>query len=51
MSRAPIIAVIVLVAIVVAVIALSRINTEVPQARVETPVKLQGDAGDAASAR
>lgn len=51
MSRASIIAVVVLVALVAAVIALSRIDTEVPQARVEMPVKLQGAAGDAAPAQ
>lgn len=51
MSRASIIAIVVLVAVIAAVIALSRIDTEVPQARVETPVKLQGAADDAAPAR
>lgn len=51
MSRASIVAVVILVALVAALIALSRIDTEVPRHRIETPVKLQPAAGDAAPAQ
>ena len=41
MSRNSIILVVVLVVIVAILIALSRMNTEVPATRIETPVTLQ----------